>query len=181
VRKTDAEIAKNCLTKDELQILNRIVTLYLYYTELQALGRTPMTMRHWATKLDEFPKVAGRHRARTSASDARHVVAGVPRVRTNEDDAMLCARPRGVGAGGEVEGLGVRERIGESEASAQGLRVVEHARRVPPRVGGVAVGRHERSDLDAECMEVLDERIEMRAERRWHDAWTLPNAARSEA
>ncbi len=60
VRKADAEIAKNYLTEDELQILNRIVNLYLEYAELQALERKPMTMQDWATKLDEFLKVSGR-------------------------------------------------------------------------------------------------------------------------
>ncbi len=60
VRKADAEVAKNYLTEAELQVLNRIVNLYLEYAELQALERKPMTMRDWATKLDEFLKVSGR-------------------------------------------------------------------------------------------------------------------------
>ena len=45
VRREDAVIAKNYLTEDELQVLNRIVNLYLEYAELQALERKPMTMR----------------------------------------------------------------------------------------------------------------------------------------
>ena len=60
VRKEDAAIAKNYLTEDELQVLNRIVTLYLEYAELQALERKPMTMRKWIGKLDEFLKISGR-------------------------------------------------------------------------------------------------------------------------
>jgi hypothetical protein len=60
VRKEDAAIAKNYLTEDELQVLNRIVNLYLEYAELQALERQPMTMRDWITKLDEFLKISGR-------------------------------------------------------------------------------------------------------------------------
>jgi len=47
VRKEDAVVAKNYLTEDELQVLNRIVNLYLEYAELQALERKPMTMRDW--------------------------------------------------------------------------------------------------------------------------------------
>jgi len=39
VRKEDAAVAKNYLTEDELQVLNRIVNLYLEYAELQALER----------------------------------------------------------------------------------------------------------------------------------------------
>jgi hypothetical protein len=60
VRKEDAAIAKNYLTKDELQVLNRIVNLYLEYAELQALERKPMTMRDWIAKLDDFLKLSGR-------------------------------------------------------------------------------------------------------------------------
>lgn len=60
IRKEDVAIAKNYLTEDELQVLNRIVNLYLEYAELQALERKPMTMRNWITKLDEFLKASGR-------------------------------------------------------------------------------------------------------------------------
>lgn len=105
-------------------------------------------------------------RSMTSTSDARHVVAGLPGVRANEDNPMFGARPRGVGAGREIEGLDVLERVGESEASAQGFCVVEHTRRVPPGVGGVAVRRGERRHLDAERAEVLDQRLDMLTERR---------------
>jgi hypothetical protein len=60
VRREDAAVAKNYLTEDELQVLNRIVNLYIEYAELQALERKPMTMRDWITKLDEFLKISGR-------------------------------------------------------------------------------------------------------------------------
>jgi hypothetical protein len=60
VRKEDAAVAKNYLTVDELQVLNRIVNLYIEYAELQALERKPMTMRRWIAKLDEFLQVSGR-------------------------------------------------------------------------------------------------------------------------
>ena len=60
VRREDAAVAKNYLTEDELQVLNRIVNFYLDYAELQALERKPMTMRDWITKLDEFLKISGR-------------------------------------------------------------------------------------------------------------------------
>lgn len=75
VRKDDVAIAKNYLTEDELQVLNRIVNLYIEYAELQALERKPMTMRDWITKLDEFLKISGRelldHAGKISADDAR--------------------------------------------------------------------------------------------------------------
>ena len=60
VRKDDVAVAKNYLTEDELQVLNRIVNLYIEYAELQALERKPMTMNDWITKLDDFLKISGR-------------------------------------------------------------------------------------------------------------------------
>ena len=59
-RKTDAEIAKNYLNAKELDVLNRIVNMYLEFAELQALGRKPMYMRDWIVKLDDFLKLSGR-------------------------------------------------------------------------------------------------------------------------
>lgn len=60
VRREDAAVAKNYLTEDELKVMNRIVTLYLDFAELQAMERNQMTMRDWIAKLDEFLKVSGR-------------------------------------------------------------------------------------------------------------------------
>ena len=75
VRKDDVAIAKNYLTEDELQVLNRIVNLYIEYAELQALERRPMTMRDWIAKLDEFLKLSGRklldHAGKMSAESAK--------------------------------------------------------------------------------------------------------------
>ena len=59
-RKTDAEIAKNYLNEKELDVLNRIVNMYLEFAELQALNRKPMYMREWIDKLDDFLKLSGR-------------------------------------------------------------------------------------------------------------------------
>jgi len=74
VRKDDVTIAKNYLTEDELQVLNRIVNLYIEYAELQALERKPMTMQDWITTLDEFLKISGRklldHAGKISAESA---------------------------------------------------------------------------------------------------------------
>jgi hypothetical protein len=50
----DAEVAKNYLTHEELDILNRIVAIYLDFAELQARNRRPMYMRDWISKLDDF-------------------------------------------------------------------------------------------------------------------------------
>jgi hypothetical protein len=54
IRKTDIGIAKNYLQKDELEKLNRIVTMYLDYAELQAQNGIIMYMKDWVIKLDAF-------------------------------------------------------------------------------------------------------------------------------
>ena len=59
-RKTDVEVAKNYLSEKELDVLNRIVTMYLEFAELQALNRKPMYMRDWISKLDDFLKLSDR-------------------------------------------------------------------------------------------------------------------------
>jgi len=58
--KSDIEIAKNYLNQEEMEVLNRIVTIYLDFAELQALDRKPMYMRDWIVKLDEFLKLSNR-------------------------------------------------------------------------------------------------------------------------
>ena len=58
VRKEDVAIAKNYLTEDELHALNRIVTAYIEFAELQALRRKVMTMHDWIAKLDDFLKLS---------------------------------------------------------------------------------------------------------------------------
>ena len=54
--KADVSIAKNYLSKDEMQELNEIVTMYLDYATRQARHHIPMTMADWASKLDAFLK-----------------------------------------------------------------------------------------------------------------------------
>ncbi|MCX5688600.1 MAG: virulence RhuM family protein, partial [Planctomycetota bacterium] len=54
IRKADVGIAKNYLSKDELDALNRIVTMYLDYAEDQARKKRPMSMSDWVAKLDAF-------------------------------------------------------------------------------------------------------------------------------
>ena len=54
VRKGDVTIAKNYLTRDEMDGLNRIVTMYLDYAEEQAKRHRQIFMRDWRKKLDAF-------------------------------------------------------------------------------------------------------------------------------
>lgn len=56
VRKSDVTIAKNYLNEEELRQLNRIVTMYLDYAEMQAEQRQPIYMKQWKEKLDAFLK-----------------------------------------------------------------------------------------------------------------------------
>ena len=55
----DVDIAKNYLTEKELKNLNRIVTMYLDYAELQAENHNAMTMKDWVEKLDAFLQFNG--------------------------------------------------------------------------------------------------------------------------
>lgn len=59
-KRTDAEIAKNYLFPEELDTLNRIVSLYLDFAELQAQSHKPMYMKDWIQKLDDFLKLSGK-------------------------------------------------------------------------------------------------------------------------
>ena len=59
-KKTDAEYAKNYLTEDEIDTLNRIVNLFLDFAELQAKNHTPMYMKDWIQKLDGFLQLSGK-------------------------------------------------------------------------------------------------------------------------
>lgn len=59
-KRSDAEVAKNYLSEDELDTLNRIVSLFLDFAELQAKSHTPMYMKDWIQKLDDFLKLSGK-------------------------------------------------------------------------------------------------------------------------
>ena len=57
--KADVSIAKNYLSDKEMRYLERIVTLYLDYAELQAERNIPMSMEDWAKRLDGFLEFNG--------------------------------------------------------------------------------------------------------------------------
>ena len=54
ILKTDVTIAKNYLSKDELESLARIVNVFLETAEERARRKIPMTMEDWATRIDMF-------------------------------------------------------------------------------------------------------------------------------
>lgn len=74
-KQADAEIAKNYLSDRELDTLNRIVSLYLDFAELQAQSHIPMYMKDWIQKLDDFLKLSGKallnHAGKISAEVAK--------------------------------------------------------------------------------------------------------------
>lgn len=123
-RASDATVAKSYLNPDELDALNRIVTAYLEFAELQALNRKPMTMADWIAKLDDFLRLSDRevltHAGRVSreqalefgkAEFARHKqqkLAEPSAVERDFDAATRelkkMARARGSGAAGKKAG-----------------------------------------------------------------------------
>jgi len=96
VRKEDVSIAKNYLAKEELQALNRIVSAYIEFAELQALRRKVMTMRDWIVKLDDFLKLSEHElldHAGTISAEAAKVKAELEYDRYR---ALIDAQPRQV-------------------------------------------------------------------------------------
>ncbi len=71
---SDVVIAKNYLGLKELDHLNRIVSMYLDYAELQAVRGKPMYMRDWAQKLNAFLKF-NEHEILNNAGKVSHDVA----------------------------------------------------------------------------------------------------------
>jgi hypothetical protein len=61
ILKTDVSIAKNYLTKEELESLSRVVNAYLDLAEDRANRRIPMTMEDWAKRLDQFIELTERN------------------------------------------------------------------------------------------------------------------------
>ena len=56
--KPEAETAKNYLTHEEIKSLNRIVSLYLDFAEMQAEEHRPMYMKDWINILDDFLRIS---------------------------------------------------------------------------------------------------------------------------
>lgn len=74
LRVPDVGIAKNYLDSQELETLNRIVSIYLDFAELQALSRKPMYMKDWIAKLDDFLRISERD-ILTHAGKISHQIA----------------------------------------------------------------------------------------------------------
>jgi hypothetical protein len=74
VRKGDVAVAKNYLSREEIDALNLIVSAYLDFAELQARSHRAMHMADWIAKLDDFLRLSERdvltHAGRISHHDA---------------------------------------------------------------------------------------------------------------
>lgn len=58
--KSEAQIAKNYLTTDELDILNRLVGAFFDLAELKAINHEPMRMADWVREVDKFAATYGK-------------------------------------------------------------------------------------------------------------------------
>lgn len=80
VRKTDVTVAKNYLTAEEIESLNRVVVMWLDYAEDQARRRQQVFLRDWEARLDAFLRF-----------NERAVLEGNGAVTRQTADAHACA------------------------------------------------------------------------------------------
>ena len=71
ILRTDVGVAKNYLSKEELESLGRIVSAFLDLAEDFAKRKIPMTMEDWATKLDSYLQLTGREVLQNAGSVSR--------------------------------------------------------------------------------------------------------------
>jgi hypothetical protein len=114
-RKGDAVIAKNYLSGDEIEALNRIVTAYLEFAELQAMSRKPMHMADWISKLDDFLRLGDRD----VLTHAGRVTADMAKLKGGEQYDRWHARAVNAPTAVErhfIEAVGAAKRIGSGQA-----------------------------------------------------------------
>ena len=68
IKKTDVEVVKNYLNKDEMDALNKIVTAYLDIAEVHALNHEPMYMKDWLETIDDYLKMTRRDILKTKGT-----------------------------------------------------------------------------------------------------------------
>lgn len=93
VSKADVSIAKNYLNAEELDALNRIVTIYLDFAELQALNRRPMYMKDWLGKLDDFLHLSEREILHHSGSISHETALALAREEYAKFHATILEQP----------------------------------------------------------------------------------------
>ncbi len=96
IRKADVSVAKNYLQPDELDALNRIVSAYLEFAELQARGRKPMHMIDWIGKLDDFLKLSDREILDHAGKISHETAQAKAEAELAAYRALADARPRAI-------------------------------------------------------------------------------------
>ena len=71
ILRTDVGVAKNYLSKEELESLGRIVSAFLDLAEDFAKRKIPMTMEDWAGRLDSYLHLTGREVLQNAGSISR--------------------------------------------------------------------------------------------------------------
>ena len=71
ILRTDVGVAKNYLSKEELESLGRIVSAFLDLAEDFAKRKIPMTMEDWAQRLDSYLQLTGREVLQNAGSISR--------------------------------------------------------------------------------------------------------------
>ena len=56
IQKYIVTVAKNYLTQEELNVMERLVTAFLDFAELKTIRKIPLTIKDWRTKLEDFLK-----------------------------------------------------------------------------------------------------------------------------
>jgi hypothetical protein len=92
-RKSDVAVAKNYLRAEELEALNRIVTAYLEFAELQAMNRKAMYMADWLAKLDDFLKLSDRQILRHAGKISHETAAAKAELEYNRFATGRAALP----------------------------------------------------------------------------------------
>jgi hypothetical protein len=113
VRKHDVTVAKNYLKDDEIDELNRIVTMWLDFAEDQARRRKQVFLRDWETKLDGFLRF-----------NERGVLANAGSVSKLEADARAEA---------QYDQFAARRRaLQEAEGERESFKLLEDAAKARP-------------------------------------------------
>lgn len=114
VRKHDVTVAKNYLSPEEIESLDRIVVMYLDFAEDQARRRRTLTMTDWESRLDSF-----------LAFNERELLTHAGRIQASVADGL---------AGGErYEEFDAQRRLAERQAADQAdLEAIEELHRSLP-------------------------------------------------
>ena len=81
IQKFDVSVAKNYLTENEMQQLQRLVSAYLDIAESMALRQIPLTMEDWESRLNKFIEATDR----TILQNAGKVSAEIARAHAESD------------------------------------------------------------------------------------------------